>query len=704
MRFLFSSLLALFLCWGTVRGQETTTFKAATLTLVSDTSSVEAGKPFNAGVHIQLDEGWDVYWQFVGEIGQATKIDWELPKGFTAGPLQWPLPEAHLAFGDMLNYVYLHEVLLYATITPPAQLPSGPITIKAHITWQMCDAQNCIPGDKQLALSLKSGPVQPANADLFAKWQALVPKAAAPPFKVKWDRSKEKEFSLQIDGLAKDTKAEFFPLPPDEVKAGDIGHPKLSEVAADGSRTITFSFDGAKQNIPSRGVIVAQKEGGPREGWIIAADGGTTATAPKNASGATSSAIDESAPKEGLIWKLFLAFIGGLIMNVMPCVLPVITLKIYGFVNQAGHAQGRVFRLGLAFNAGVFVFFLTLAGIMAKLRGSFSYGYQFQNPYLLAVIISLVFLFGLSLLGVFAFTLGGGAESTIGELSSKEGYGGAFLHGLFTTLLGTSCTAPFLGASLSYAVTQPVPVIFLIFTAIATGMCLPYFLLTLQPAWMRFLPKPGLWMERVKQIMGFIMLAITAWLFGIMGSHGAGAVAAMSWFLLILGFAAWLFGLHSSRLTMAAAILLPILGYWGLVHGKLDNNSEPTTNVGLEQKIAAARQAGSPVFIDFTADWCPNCKFFEKTVLKSDAIQAKFKEKNVVFFTADWTNIHDPEVTRMLKSYGAVGIPLYVLYRPGEEKPYVQESISKAGLLVELNKIKGSPAAGEKATAAASGK
>ncbi|MEZ0258425.1 MAG: protein-disulfide reductase DsbD domain-containing protein [Chthoniobacter sp.] len=329
MRFLFSSLLALFLCWGTARGQETTKFKAATLTLVSDTSSVEAGKPFHAGVRIQLDEGWDVYWQFVGEIGQATKIEWELPKGFTAGPLQWPLPEAHLAFGDMLNYVYLHEVLLYATITPPAQLPAGPINIKAHITWQMCDAQNCIPGDQKLALALKSGPVQPANADLFAKWQAQSPKTDAPPFKVKWDRSKEKEFSLQIDGLAKDAKSEFFPLPPDEVKAGDIGHPKLGEVAADGSRTITFSFDGAKQNIPSRGVIVTQKEGDPREGWIIAAYGGTGATAPKNATGATSSAIVESAPKEGLIWKLFLAFIGGLIMNVMPCVLPVITLKIY---------------------------------------------------------------------------------------------------------------------------------------------------------------------------------------------------------------------------------------------------------------------------------------------------------------------------------------------------------------------------------------
>ena len=457
-----------------------------------------------------------------------------------------------------------------------------------------------------------------------------------------------------------------------------------------------------KQNIPSRGVIVTEKEGGPREGWTIGADGGAAPVASsKNATGATSATTTvASAPQEGLIWKLFLAFIGGLIMNVMPCVLPVIALKIYGFVNQAGHAPGRVFRLGLAFNAGVFVFFLTLAGIMARLRGAFSYGYQFQNPYLLAVIISLVFLFGLSLVGVFELALTGGATSTMSELSSKEGYGGAFLHGLFTTLLGTSCTAPFLAGSLSYAVTQPVPVIFLIFTAIAAGMCLPYFLLTLQPAWMRFLPKPGMWMERVKQVMGFVMLAITAWLFGIMGSHGAGAVAAMSWFLLVLGFSAWLFGLHGSRLTLIASILLPILGYWGLVHGKLENASDPAANVGLEKKIAEARQAGSPVFIDFTADWCPNCKFFEKTVLKSDVIQAKFKEKNVVFFTADWTNIHDPEVTRMLKSYGAVGIPLYVLYRPGEDKPFVQESVSKSGLLVELEKIKSSTPAVAKPTAA----
>ena len=276
--------------------------------------------------------------------------------------------------------------------------------------------------------------------------------------------------------------------------------------------------------------------------------------------------------------------------------------------------------------------------------GAFNWGYQFQNPYLLATIISLVFLFGLSLLGVFEFALGGGATSTIGELSSKEGYGGAFLHGLFTTLLGTSCTAPFLGTSLSYAVTQPVPVIFLIFGAIATGMSLPYFLLTAKPAWMRLLPKPGMWMERVKQVMGFAMLAITAWLFGVMAGRGPEAVAAMSWFLVVLGFAAWLFGLRGSWITRIAALALPIAGYWFFLDGKITGSSPQVPNTGIEQRIADARAAGSPVFIDFTADWCPNCKFYEKTVLKSVAVQAKFREKDVVFVKADWTNIDDPVV------------------------------------------------------------
>ena len=194
--------------------EESKKVKAVTVTLVADTTALAPGKPFTAAVRFQIDKEWDIYWQFVGDIGLPTSIQWELPEGFTAGPLQWPIPVAHEAVGDFLNYVYLDETMLMAEITPPAQLPAGPVTLKAKIKWQMCDPSTCVPGDAALALSLAGGSPQPANADLFAKWRGQLPKTTPPPFAVKWDRSKDKEFSLRIEGLPKDFKAEFFPLPP----------------------------------------------------------------------------------------------------------------------------------------------------------------------------------------------------------------------------------------------------------------------------------------------------------------------------------------------------------------------------------------------------------------------------------------------------------------------------------------------------------
>ena len=388
-------------------------------------------------------------------------------------------------------------------------------------------------------------------------------------------------------------------------------------------------------------------------------------------------------------------------MNVMPCVLPVIALKIFGFVSQAHEAPGRVFRLGLAFNAGVFAFFLCLAVAVARLKTAFNFGYQFQNPYILAGLIALVFVFGLSLIGVFELSLGSSAASKLSELSGREGYGGAFLHGMFTTLLGTSCTAPFLGTSLGFAVTQSTPVIFLLFIAIAAGMSLPYLLLTARPGWMRFLPKPGVWMERMKQIMGFAMLAVAVWLFGILGLRGPQVVAGMSWFLLTLGLASWLFGLmHGPFFTRLAVILLPAAGYWFFLHGKLATPMAAPGGViqntpgGIawepysEERLAEARAKGLPVFVDFTAEWCVNCHVYEAAVVDTEEVRAKFREKKIVALKADWTNTDDPVVTRALKSYGAVGVPLYVLYRPGEAKPVVHDALTKGLLLSELNKIK----------------
>ena len=663
---------------------------AVQLELVTDTAQVEAGKKFLAGVHIRIEPGWDIYWQYEGGIGQPTTVEWELPAGFTAGPLQWPLPHALEAAGDYLNYVYQDEVLLFAEITPPPALPPGPLAIKARMQWQMCSAEKCVPGDEELELPLRVGEVRAPDAALFAKWKTLVSREGKPPFRVLWDRSKADAFALRLEGLGAEYRAEFFPLPPPRVKPD---RPQPGKVAADGGRTITFPIaEGGAANLPWRGVLTVQKEGAERTGWLLVADGGESAALAEKIAPAGSGS---------LLWKLLVALLGGLIMNVMPCVLPVIALKIFGFVDQAGADPRRVFRLGLAFTAGVFAFFLGLAVAVVRLKSAFNYGYQFQNPYLLAGLIALVFAFALNLLGVFEIALGGGTAAKLSALSGRDGYGGAFLHGLFTTLLGTSCTAPFLAGSLSFATTQAGPVIFALFLAIATGMSLPYFLLTARPAWLRYVPKPGAWMERVKQGMGFVMLAVAVWLFTVFALRGAGAMTGMSWFLLALGLACWLFGtVRESPVGRVAIALLPVGAYFFFLHGKLDappaasgsGQGHVTGSIAwvdyTEERLAEARRAGRPVFVDFTAEWCLNCKVYERAVLATEPVGTKFREKNVLALRADWTNTNDPVVTKALKSFGRVGVPLYVLYRPGEAAPLVLDAITSGAVLAELNKIK----------------
>ena len=714
--------------------QDTVTYKAATLTLVADTTAIQPGKPFTAGVRWQLEPTWDMYWQFVGDLGQPTSVTWELPPGFKAGELQWPLPVSHNSFDTFFNYVYFGETFLFAEITPPADLPPGPITIKAKVAWQMCDPKTCVPGHESLALQLPTDSAQPANADLFAKWRAQLPKTTAPPFTVTWDCSQAKEFSLRLEGLSKDVPAEFFPLPPVGMKPG---HPTTSEIADNGTRTIKFPVEDGKPNLPWRGVIVTGKEGAAREGWLVsstektpAASATTTAaTAPEKSSASNpapaatpppaspsdtkatsaqpSSEVSAPAPSpHGLFTILWSAFLGGLILNLMPCVLPVIALKIFGFVQQAGEHPRRVFHLGLAFVAGVFAFFLGMATLIAVLHANgirLNWGFQFQHPGIFVGLIALVFLFGLNLLGVFEITLSGGTASKLSELSSREGYGGAFFHGLFTTLLGTSCTAPFLGAALGAAFAAPTYIVYLIFTAIAAGMSLPYFLLTAKPAWMRFLPKPGTWMERLKQLVGFVMLAVVIWLLGVLGeSRGLEPLIDVSSFLLLLALACWIYGAFGTRVTSWLAIIVVLAsGYFVFLHGKLDT-PRPKLEASLgtndasgiswqpwtAQRVAEAMKNGQPVFIDFTAEWCLNCKANEKFVLNTEPVKAALKEKNVLTLKADWTD-GDPAITAVLAKYGRAGVPAYLLYPGnGAEPTLFPEILTQSVVLNELGKLK----------------
>ena len=669
---------------------------AVTTTVVAETKAIEAGKPFTVGVRFAIKPEWYIYWRFVGDIGQATSVEWTLPEGFKAGDLQWPLPNRHEAAGDFLNYVYEHETLLFAEITPPAQMPAGPVEIKAKVVWQVCNKEQCVPGNANVSLSLPVGKAEPDNADLFTKWRAQIPKAGGAPFQVKWHREKADEFSIDITGLPKDFTAEFFPLPPS--REAKPGHPKVSEIAADGARTITFPVEGGAPNLAWQGVLATAKGDAPREGWLIAA-GDAAIVSPAS----TPVAVAASVSLWATLWS---AFIGGLILNLMPCVLPVIALKIFGFISQAKEEPARVFRLGLAFVAGVFVFFVALAALVIAIQsggGRLNWGFQFQNGYILATLIAFVFIFAMSMFGLFEITLGSGAATKLDALSGREGYGGAFVHGLFTTLLGTSCTAPFLGPVLGFAVVQPPPVVVAIFLAIAAGMSLPYFLLTWQPAWMKYLPKPGVWMERFKQFMGFIMLAVVVWLLGVVGeSRGVDALIAVSSFLLLLGIACWVFGAFRTRTIVWPVVVALVVTGWFVF---LKNNLGPITTPpgaaknliqpgGIEwqpfspESLVKAIASGRPVFIDFTADWCLNCKYNEKFVLETEPVRAAFREKKVIAFKADWTNA-DPVITDMLKKFKRAGVPVYVLYLPGVAEPVVlPEILSQTVVLRHLADIK----------------
>ncbi len=649
--------------------------RLTTPSLVAESATILPGKPFTVGVLLTIEPGWHTYWQFGGDSGAPTTIEWELPDGFTAGPIQWPLPTAHASEGDQLTFTYENEVMLLVEITPPTALPTKTVDLKASLQWLVCK-ETCVPGNGDVAVNLAIGKEStPANAELFAKWRAQLPKSTKPPFELTW-KPTPKELQIELRRVPNELTVEFFPIPEGEIK---LGHPVVSQPHADGARTIRLPYLSETKGSVRQGVLVTHKEGGPREGWIVTSDTPLASTRPPTL---------PSGP--GLLAILWGAFLGGLILNLMPCVLPVIALKIFGFVQQAGEAPERVFRLGLAFVAGVFAFFLGLAALVAGFKAAghgLTWGFQFQNPFLLAGLIALVFAFALAMFGVFEITISSDAATKLDSLSRKDGYRGAFVHGMFTTLLGTSCTAPLLGPVLGFAFVQPAHIIFLIFTVIAAGMSLPYFLLTWQPAWMRFLPKPGAWMEKMKQFMGFILLAVVIWLLGVFGrSHGIDSLVSLSAFLLVVAIASWIYGFSRSPRTIVIIVALIAGSWWFFLHHKSAKDGiawEPFSPA----RVSEATGRGQAVFVDFTADWCLNCKANERFVLETEPVRAALRDKKILPLKADWTKF-DPVITQTLKEFGRVGVPAYVLYSRDGKPTVLPEILTQPLLLEAFNGIK----------------
>ena len=658
--------------------------------LLADTSAIVPGKPFTVGVLLHMAPHWHTYWKFSGDAGLPSEIKWNLPTGWKVGEIQWPIPLKLKDPGDIETYGYEDEVFLMQEITPPASLDQSPVKLSADANWLVCE-RLCIPGSAKLDLTLPTSTTSaPANGELFARYRKLLPRSkidAQTSIEQLTRNGSEISFVLANADLAKHRFVDFYPLP-DEKSV--VGHPKVESRTGEVTFRVPFE-SGAPDRI--NGLIVAADSPTDehRTGWYFLRDlPSATSPAP--------------VPSRGLLTFLLFGFIGGFILNLMPCVLPVISLKIFGFIQQAGQDRQKVLRSGLAFIAGIFVWFIGLGLLLIALKAAghqITWAAQFTNPYFVLGLSVIVLVFALNLFGVFEISPPQAVMRIAG--ATGEGNAGSFFQGVFATVLATPCTAPFLGTALGFAFTQSALIILAMFVAIATGMSAPYFLLSAQPAWLRFLPKPGLWMERVKQFMGFLLLATLLFLLYVLGAQrGYEALIWASAFLLIVSIACWMKGAFVTPMASTTTKLIAftamsiLLGVSGLYFiGDKFRSSSAATGAPLAgdwqpftpERLQSELDQNHSVFIDFTAAWCLTCKFNEKSVLESAAVREAFQRHGVIKIKADWTN-GDPAITKLLQRFGRPGVPLYVLFHGKSKEPFVfPELLTKSIVLDKLETV-----------------
>jgi len=661
--------------------------------LLADVMAIVPGKPFTAGVLLRMVPNWHTYWKFPGDAGIPTEVKWNLPGGWKVDEIQWPIPLKLDEPGDIQIYGYHDEVLLLQEITPPATLPESTVKLSAEADWLVCE-KICIPGSAKLQLELPvAAQNAPANDEVFSRFRRALPQAW-PDSKIansSWKRNGS-ELLLTVESavLANSPVADFFPLPSDKVV---VGHPK-TERGSEGRITFRVPIETEDQTLSSlSGIVVFGPDANSpaRNAWSLERNVPASA-ASSNASG-------------GLLLNLLFGFLGGFILNLMPCVLPVISLKIFGFIQHAGQSRGRILRSGLAFVAGIFAWFIGLALLLIALKSAgreITWAFQFTNPWFVFAMSAVVLVFALNLFGVFEISLPQSANRSLVGWTAGEGDAGSFFQGVFATVLATPCTAPFLGAALGFAFTQSGWTILIMFVAIAAGMGFPYLLLAAQPAWLRLLPKPGPWMERVKQLMGFLLLATLLFLLWVIGvERGVDAIIWTSCLLLALSLACWMKGSFlvptasgTTRFIVLVLVLVLVLGS-GWYFGKkfqaatlpagaapLAGDWQPFTPERLQSEL----DQGHTVFVDFTAAWCLTCKFNEATVLESAAVREAFQRHGIVKIKADWTNA-DPAITKILKQFGRPGVPLYVLYPAGKEPVVFPELLTQSIILDKLETI-----------------
>jgi thiol:disulfide interchange protein len=659
--------------------------------LLADTNAVVPGKPFAVGLLLRMAPGWHTYWKFSGDAGLPTELKWKLPLGWKIGDIQWPIPLKTIDPGDIETYGYENEVLLMQEITPPSKLDDSSAKLSTEANWLVCE-KICIPGSATLQLDLPvASTSQPANTDVFARYRRLVPQNLPGPdvARADWSRvGSDLRLKITSENLAKYPAVDFFPLPEQETI---VGHPAVQS-RNNGEIVFRIPLESAPKDLSSLAGLVVfarQPNGDDRAAWQITTAQALSASRP--------------APARGIFTFLLFGFLGGLILNLMPCVLPVISLKIFGFVQQAGQSRQKIFRSGIAFTIGIFAWFIALAVLLIVLKGAGRDvtwgGFQFTNPYFVLALSVIVLVFALNLFGVFEISLPQPVTRNLLSTSERKDLLGSFFQGVFATVLATPCTAPFLGTALGFAFTQSAAIILAMFIAIAAGMSAPYLLLSAQPAWMRFLPRPGPWMLHVKQFMGFLLLATLLFLLYVVGAQRGleGAIWA-SCFLLVISVACWMKGAFVvptasavKRIVVLVLMLLLVIGsgvyfigdkFQSAKIASLDSQIRGDWQPFTPERLQSELEQGRTVFVDFTAAWCLTCKFNEASVLEAQDVREAFQRHGIVKLKADWTN-GDPVITKLLQKFGRPGVPLYVLYPAKNEEPIVFPEVLTKGMILD---------------------
>ncbi len=667
--------------------------------LVPEVTHVRPGEAFGVGLRFDLEPGWHVYWSNPGDSGLAPSLRWELPEGVTAGPLEWPYPE-RIAVGPLVNYGYEGEVLLPVALTAADTLRAGEtVRLAARADWLVCK-EDCIPGRADLTLDLPVSEA-PARSDerwaqAFAEARARLPRSDAAARIEAMRRGQSIE--LEIHG-APPGEIRFFPAEPEHIEnAAPQTLSREGEVA-------TLALETARtRRTPVerlRGTLVADAGFAPHGAQAIALDVAVGAAPAPRVDEAPAAAVPGG---DALPLWLAVAFaaLGGLLLNVMPCVFPVLSIKILDFVRQAGGSASRLRVHGIVYAVGVLVSFWVLAGVLVALRAGgegLGWGFQLQSPAFVVAMIFLLYVLAASLLGV--FEIGLRLTALAGRVPQGEGLGGSFATGVLATAIATPCTAPFMGPALGYALTLPWAGALLVFTVLGAGMALPYVLLCFAPGLLRLLPRSGPWLETFKQAMAFPLLATVVWLVWVLGQQaGVDAILGTLAGLLLVTFALWLrarfaTGSRSRAVRRFAVATSVVLSVAGLATALALRGADAGDAAATEHRdlygnawrpysaaaLAELRAAGSPVFVDFTAAWCLTCKVNEHVVFSSEEVREAFAERGVALLRADWTS-RDDEITRALASFGRSGVPLYVLYGAGEE-PRILPSILTRGIVLE---------------------